>query len=200
MSDVQAEAGHLEIIFHDDDETPVEFVIELLHSVFKKQLADAIRFTEAIKQHGQESCGTYPRDVANKLLKSAQKGIRAIGVPLRITSQTVTEDDDRRDSRCKLCGALSNKNLVSRNDMAALVCNDCMYEVSSKLPEVVRKRKFGYTLRRAGLAFRRYSAGSVGRILAAVSRSYARGCSSCRRPAVLRIADPVFRHPRALPL
>jgi len=90
MSDVQAEAGHLEIIFHDDEETPVEFVVELLHSLFKKQLADAIRFTEAIKHHGQASCGTYPRDVANKLLKAAQKGIRAVGVPLRITSEAVT--------------------------------------------------------------------------------------------------------------
>ena len=149
MSDVEAEAGHLEIIFHDDDETPVEFVIELLHSVFKKQLADAIRFTEAIKQHGQASCGTYRRDVANKLLKAAQKGIRVVGVPLRITSEAVTEDDDTRDTRCKLCGALSNKNLVSRKDisrkdMAALVCDDCMYEVTSKLPEVVRKKSFNY--------------------------------------------------------
>jgi ATP-dependent Clp protease adapter protein ClpS len=54
---ILVEATYREIIFHDDDETPVEFVIELLHSVFKKQLADAIRFTEAIKQHGQASCG-----------------------------------------------------------------------------------------------------------------------------------------------
>src|SRR5882672_9299663 len=144
MSDVEAEASHLEIIFHDDDETPVEFVIELLHSVFKKQLADAIRFTEAIKQHGQASCGTYRRDVANKLLRAAQKGIRVIGVPLRITSEAVTEDDDTRDTRCKLWVALSNKNLVSRKDMAALVCDDCMYDVTSKLPEVVRKKSFNH--------------------------------------------------------
>ena len=136
MSDVEAEAGHLEIIFHDDDETPVEFVIELLHSVFKKQLADAIRFTDAIKQHGQASCGTYRRDVANKLLKAAQKGIRVIGVPLRITSEAVTEDDDTRDTRCKLCGALSNKNLVSRKDISR--------KDMAALPEVVRKKSFNH--------------------------------------------------------
>jgi ATP-dependent Clp protease adapter protein ClpS len=144
MSDVQAEAGHLQVIFHDDDETPVEFVIELLHSVFKKQLADAIRFTEAIKQHGQATCGTYPRDVANKLLKAAQKGIGAIGVPLRITSEAVTEDDDTRDTRCKLCGALSKKNRLSLKVMVALVCDDCVYEVMSKLPEVARKKQFNH--------------------------------------------------------
>lgn len=78
------------------------------------------------------------------MLKAAQKGIRVVGAPLRITSEAVTEDDDTRDTRCKLCGALSNKNLVSRKDMAALVCDDCMYEVTSKLPEVVRKKKFDY--------------------------------------------------------
>jgi len=55
MSDVHAEAGHLQIMFHDDDETPLQFVVELLHSVFKKQLADAVRLTEAVNQYGQAS-------------------------------------------------------------------------------------------------------------------------------------------------
>src|ERR1700687_300472 len=55
-------------------------------------------------------------------------------------------------------------------------------------------------LRRAGLAFRRHFAGSVGGDLAAVPRSYARGRSSWHRQAVLSIADPVFRHPRAVTL
>jgi ATP-dependent Clp protease adapter protein ClpS len=57
MSDIHAEADHLQIIFHDDDKTPTEFVIELLHSVFKKQVADAIRLTEAVDTYGQACCG-----------------------------------------------------------------------------------------------------------------------------------------------
>ena len=40
------------------------FVIELLHSVFKKQLADAFRFAEAIRKEGKSDCGSYPRDIA----------------------------------------------------------------------------------------------------------------------------------------
>ena len=70
MHDVHAEAGHLQVIFHNDHETPLQFLIELLHSVFKKQLADALRFTEAISNEGQASCGTYPSDVAVELLGS----------------------------------------------------------------------------------------------------------------------------------
>ncbi len=144
MSDIQAEASHLEIIFHNDDETPVDFVIDLLHSVFKKQIADAIRFTEAIKQQGQASCGTYPRDVAEKLLKAAQKAVRVTGIPLRITSKAVMEDDDTRNTRCKLCGTLFKKNRVSVKGMRTIVCDDCMYEVSSNLPEVARNKQFDY--------------------------------------------------------
>lgn len=145
MHDVQTETDHLRIIFHDDDETPQEFVIDLLHSVFEKQVDDAVRLTEAVSKYGQASCGIYPRDVANELLEAAQKIIRAVEAPLRITSEAVAEDDDGRDSRCKLCRAPSNKNLVSLKGMSAvLVCDDCMYEVTSKLPEVVRKKSFDY--------------------------------------------------------
>ncbi len=48
MSDVQTATSAVRVTFHDDDETPVEFVIELVHSVFKKPLAEAIRFTDTI--------------------------------------------------------------------------------------------------------------------------------------------------------
>jgi ATP-dependent Clp protease adapter protein ClpS len=54
MSDVQADARHREITFHDDDETPLPFVIELLQSVFKKQLADAFRF--AARARSADDC------------------------------------------------------------------------------------------------------------------------------------------------
>ena len=113
MDTVHAEAGHLQVIFHNDDETPVEFVIELLHSVFKKQLADAIRLTEAIDQNGQAICGTYPRDVANEMLEAARQRVRTSGHPLRITSEAVAEGEEMPDGRCKLCGALSGENRLS---------------------------------------------------------------------------------------
>src|ERR1700687_4219250 len=103
MSDVHAEAGHFQIILHDDDETPVEFVIELLHSVFEKSMNDAINLTKTIDKHGQASCGTYSSDVANEMLEAARQRVLAAGHPLRITSQAVA---DSGDGRCKLCGVL----------------------------------------------------------------------------------------------
>src|ERR1700738_1753023 len=197
-SDVHAEAGDLQVIFHDDDETPVQFVIELLHSVFKKQLADAIRLTEAVDQDGQAICGTYPRDVANQVLEAARRRVRASGHPLRITSEAVAEGGETLDGRCKLCGAFSSENRVSLKGKLTLVCDDRMLEIT-QAARCDAQQAIRLCLRRVGLAFRRHSARSVGRDLAAIPGSYARGRSSGHRQAVLH-ADPVFRPPRGAPL
>jgi ATP-dependent Clp protease adapter protein ClpS len=144
MSDVQAEVGHLQVTFHNDDKTPMEFVVELLHSVFKKQLADAVRFTQAIDTYGQASCGIYPREIAGELLETARQRVRAAGHPLRITSEAVTEDNEVLKGRCKLCGALSSTNRLLLKGTLTLVCDDCMYEVTSNLPAVARTKQFDY--------------------------------------------------------
>jgi ATP-dependent Clp protease adapter protein ClpS len=144
MHDVHAEASHLRITFHDDDETPLEFVIELLHSVFKKQLADAFRFSEAISDKGKASCGSYPRDIANELLDTARRRIDAAGYPLRITSKAAAGDEESLNRRCKLCDALSGKDHLSLKGTMTLVCDDCVYEVTSHLPKVARKKQFDY--------------------------------------------------------
>src|SRR5258708_33843152 len=108
MSDVHAEAGHLQVIFHDDDDTPMEFVVEVLHSVFKKPIADALKFTEAIDRNGRAMCGTYPRDVASDMLEAARQHIRASGHPLLITSEAVPEGGEK--GACKAVAAGSNKD------------------------------------------------------------------------------------------
>jgi ATP-dependent Clp protease adapter protein ClpS len=144
MSDALAEAHHLEVTFHDDDETPMQFVVELLHSVFKKQLADAIRFTEAIHNNGKATCGTFPHEIASELLEAARRRIRASGHPLRITSEPVESDDEMLAARCKLCGALSGENRVSLKGTVTLLCDDCLYAVASRLPEVTGKKQFEY--------------------------------------------------------
>jgi ATP-dependent Clp protease adapter protein ClpS len=144
MSDALAEARHLEVIFHDDDETPMQFVVEILRSVFKKQLADAVRFTEAIDNAGKASCGTYPHDIASELLETARRRIRASGHPLRITSESVESDDEMLAAHCKLCGALFGENRVSLKGIVTLLCDDCLYAVTSSLPEVIGKKQFEY--------------------------------------------------------
>ena len=110
MSDVQAEPGLLQIIFRNDNETPQEFVVDLLHSVFKKSAADTHQIAGKNRQYGQAVCGTYPRERANKLLAAARRRIRAAGHSLLITSEAVAEDGEMPDEHCKLCGTLSGEN------------------------------------------------------------------------------------------
>jgi ATP-dependent Clp protease adapter protein ClpS len=138
MSDVQAEAGHLQVILHSDDETPLEFVVEVLHSVFKKPIADAVKFTDTIYKNGRAICGTYPREVADGMLKAARRRIRASGHSLLVTSEPVTEGS------CKLCGALASENAVSLKGTVAQICDDCMSEITGNLPEITRNKQFDY--------------------------------------------------------
>jgi ATP-dependent Clp protease adapter protein ClpS len=113
MSEVHAEAGYLRVSFHDDDETPVEFVVELLHSVFKKPIFDAMRLVDVVKSYGDAVCDVYPRDVGNELLEAARQRIRDSAHPLRITSKAVASSGkEELERRCKLCGTLSRTNRI----------------------------------------------------------------------------------------
>ena len=142
MSDVQAEPGLFQIIFRNDDETPVEFVVDLLHSVFKTSAADTTRFLEKIDKYGQAICGTYPRERANKLLASARRRIRAAGHSLLITSEAIAEDGEMPDDHCKLCGTLCSEDRHALEGAVAQICDDCLYEISRTLPEVAATRRF----------------------------------------------------------
>jgi ATP-dependent Clp protease adapter protein ClpS len=139
MSDGQIETGYREIVFHDDDGTPAPFVIELLHAVFKKQLADAYRFVGQIAEDGNASCGSYPGDVANELLEAARQRVEESGHPLRITSRKVAGDKDLLDRRCTFCGEFFGDHRFSLKGKTTIVCDDCMSEIRGRLPDVSNK-------------------------------------------------------------
>ena len=141
MSDVHADANHVQIILHDDDETPIEFVIDLLHSVFDKPMDDAIKLTETVDRDGQASCGTYSSDAAEEMLEAARQRVLAAGHPLRITSQAIA---DSGDGRCQLCGVLASKNRLSLKGVSTPICDECMYEITNTLHEVGRNLEFQY--------------------------------------------------------
>ena len=139
MSDGQIETGYREIVIRDDDKTPEFFVIELLHSVFGKQLADAYRFVGQIAEDGEASCGSYPGDVASELLEAARQCVEESGHPLRITSRKVAGDKDLLDRRCTFCGELFGENRFSLKGKTTIVCDDCMSEIRGRLPDVANK-------------------------------------------------------------
>ena len=153
MRDVDAEAGHLRIVFHHDDKTPVEFIIDLLHSVFNKPPVEALRFTAKVDQRGRAVCGTYPSDVAKELLEAARQRIRLAAHPLKITSEAVGETGGQHDGYCKLCGAFVGDHRLALTGAAALVCDGCMYEITSGVSETTRTREFEYACDALGWHF-----------------------------------------------
>ena len=99
MSGIQA--GYVRLFIHDDKDTPQDFVIGLLRSVFSHSVSDAIELMATIEMKGKAVCGTYPHAVAEALFRVSQERIQASGNPLVMTAEA---GDDLQDERCKLCG------------------------------------------------------------------------------------------------
>jgi ATP-dependent Clp protease adapter protein ClpS len=140
MSDIPAEAKFLQVFVHSDDETPGDFVVDLLHSVFKIAFAKSDNLAETMEKYGQANCGTYPRDAANELLVAARQRIRAAGHPLLITTEATSESAAKRGC-CKVCGTFSNSNPFS---LSGGICDDCIDEVTSKLGEEGPDKQFDF--------------------------------------------------------
>lgn len=124
MSDGFAEAELIRLVFHDDDDTPEEFVIDLARSVFGKSEREAIALIARVQAQGKAICGPYPTAVAKALLESAQQQIRASGHPLRISAECA---DARRP--CSLCGAPSTDTEVALEGGTVWLCSACVLGV-----------------------------------------------------------------------
>ena len=61
MHDVHAEADYLQLVLYRDDQTPVDFVVDLVRSVFSKTTADAVEVVTIAEDQGKAVCGTYPQ-------------------------------------------------------------------------------------------------------------------------------------------
>ncbi len=136
----RVQPGYLQLVLHDDENTPQDFVIGLLRSVFSLSPTDAVEVMITIEKRGEAVCGTYPRAVAEALLQAAQERIRASAHQL---AMTVRAADDMGDDRCKLCGQLSG-NPLRLVGKAALVCDDCMLATAGNLGAITETKRFDF--------------------------------------------------------
>jgi len=65
MLSVPGNADNVRIIFFNDDQTPCDFVIDLLRSVFRHSNADAEAFAAKGDRRGKAAFGSYPADMAD---------------------------------------------------------------------------------------------------------------------------------------
>ena len=77
------------VIMHNDNETPMDFVVELLVKIFHKPVIEASELMMAIHQDGQGLAGIYTYDIAVTKKGQADQRSSEKGFPLKITLQEV---------------------------------------------------------------------------------------------------------------
>ena len=71
------------VLLLNDDYTTMDFVVEVLESVFHKQPAEAHRIMMMVHTQGKGLCGVYTFDVAETKVETVVERARENGFPLR---------------------------------------------------------------------------------------------------------------------
>ncbi len=71
------------VLLLNDDYTTMDFVVEVLESIFNKQPAEAFRIMMAVHTQGKGLCGVYPHEVAETKVEAVVGRARENGFPLR---------------------------------------------------------------------------------------------------------------------
>jgi ATP-dependent Clp protease adaptor protein ClpS len=87
-----ARHGRYQVVFHDDNYTTQEFVIEILLSLFGKTKDEAFAFLTAVHEHGVGVVGEYDLKVALKKVAKANRRSEKASFPLMLTIQPVGEE------------------------------------------------------------------------------------------------------------
>ena len=75
------------VIFHNDDYTTREFVIDVLMRYFDKDESEATFIMLSVHHKGSGVAGIYPRDVAETKVMQVHKHAKSQGMPLRLTAE-----------------------------------------------------------------------------------------------------------------
>lgn len=144
MRDTPDEINDLQIVVHNDDKTPFEFVVDLLRSVFARSEAEARASAATISKQGRVVCGTFPPPIANAMLDIAQKRIKAAGHPLLVTTVPVGADENDGKPCCAFCGKIADNEQTLFRGKKALICDSCVLTGANHLSGISRNKKFKY--------------------------------------------------------
>jgi ATP-dependent Clp protease adaptor protein ClpS len=75
------------VIFHNDDYTTMEYVIEVLRRFFHKNETEALHIMLTVHKKGKGVAGVYPRDVAETKVSEVMQDARERGHPLLVTAE-----------------------------------------------------------------------------------------------------------------
>ncbi|MCK5836328.1 MAG: ATP-dependent Clp protease adaptor ClpS [Desulfobacula sp.] len=75
------------VILHNDDYTTMEFVVEILVTVFGKSLEKSTQMMLNIHNRGKEMCGIYPKQIAETKVETVHNLAGNKGYPLKSTME-----------------------------------------------------------------------------------------------------------------
>lgn len=71
------------VLLLNDDYTTMDFVVEVLESIFNKPPAEAFRIMMMVHTQGKGLCGVYPHEIAETKVEAVTTRARDNGFPLK---------------------------------------------------------------------------------------------------------------------
>ena len=85
ISEELKEPKQYEVIMHNDDFTTMEFVVQILIDIFRKDPAVAENIMLTVHRNGRAVVGKYPYDIAVTKVNEAMGRAKEEGFPFRMT-------------------------------------------------------------------------------------------------------------------
>lgn len=77
------------VVMHNDDYTPMDFVVEILIQIFGKEHQPAVDIMYRVHKEGKAAIGNYPYDIARTKVDTAIALARQEGYPFQMTIEEV---------------------------------------------------------------------------------------------------------------
>jgi len=78
---------HYRVILHNDEVTTMDFVVEILQTVFHKSYDEAEAIMWTVHESGRAVCGVYTYEIAETKVEQVRRTARQHGFPLLATME-----------------------------------------------------------------------------------------------------------------